>query len=81
MKALKIIGLWLGLVLLRIVVQAPLGRLADTGGIAEVAISSILSLAITIVFIVVGVKFTKKIRNPGRHPDNCSCLGCYNSRA
>ena len=81
MKALKIIGLWLGLLVLRIVLQGPLGWLADAGGIAEIVISSVLSLAITIVFIVVGVKFTRKIKNPGRHPDNCSCLGCYRSRA
>lgn len=72
MKARKIIGLWLGLVLLRIVVEA----LLIASGIGS---GGLLSLAITIVFILVGVTFTKKIQ--GRHPDNCSCLGCYNSRA
>lgn len=68
MKALKIIGLWLGLVALRIVLQPPLQWLADAGGSAEGVVSALLSLAITIVFILVGVFVTSKINDPAGNP-------------
>ncbi len=65
MKVLKIIGLWLGLLVLRIVLQVPLQGLAEVGG-SMVGVSAVLSLVITIVFIVAGVIATKKISDPER---------------
>ena len=74
MTALKIAGLWLGLIVVRVLLQVPV-QMMTGGGIAAPVVNGILSLAITIVFIVVGVKWTKKLRHPNAHPSGCSCVG------
>ena len=81
MMALKIAGLWLGLIVARVLCQIPVQMMTEGGGIVAPMVNGILSLSLTIAFIVAGVKWTKKLRRPNAHPSGCSCLGCYQKSA